>query len=27
VGSDEATVRKYIREQEERDRQQGQLFE
>ncbi len=27
VGRDEATVRKYIREQEDRDRNQGQLFE
>ena len=27
VGRDEATVRQYIREQERRDRQQGQLFE
>jgi len=27
VGRDEATVRQYIREQEDRDRQQGQLFE
>ena len=27
VGRDEATVREYIRTQEERDRQQGQLFE
>ena len=26
VGSDEATVRRYIREQEDRDRQQGELF-
>jgi putative transposase len=27
VGRDEATVRQYIREQDEHDRQQGQLFE
>ncbi len=27
VGRDETVVRQYIREQEERDRQQGQLFE
>ena len=27
VGSDEAKVRQYIRQQEHRDRQQGQLFE
>jgi len=27
VGRDEATVREYIREQEERDRQQSKLFE
>jgi putative transposase len=27
VGRDEASVRQYIRTQEERDRQQGQLFE
>ena len=27
VGRDEATVRRYIREQEDRDRQQGQLFD
>jgi len=27
VGSDEATVRQYIRDQEDRDRKQGQLFE
>ncbi len=27
VGRDEATVRQYIRQQEDRDRQQGQLFE
>ena len=26
VGRDEATVRRYIREQEDHDRQQGQLF-
>ena len=26
VGRDEATVRQYIREQEDHDRQQGQLF-
>ena len=27
VGRDEASVRRYIREQEDKDRQQGQLFE
>ena len=27
VGGDEAAVREYIREQEDRDRQQGKLFE
>ena len=27
VGSDEATVRRYIQEQEDRDRDQGQLFD